>query len=192
MEKTPTGTSVGVTDPYDHVERCDHVTDDGRCRYAFERFESDPTFATAIRDADYHCPVVDSAPVHAAILDRFGLDEDADSECTWADCPRFRSRSVAHACCRCGLEEHRDGIGPDRPLLEKHHLSYAARGRELRHEITVTLCRWCHAKIHNSWARIDDDVNPVPEAIAEREGRRTRELAEGEFKTAAERYQSDH
>ena len=44
MEKTPAGTSVGVDDPYEHVEVCDFVTDDGRCRYAFEYAEQDPEF----------------------------------------------------------------------------------------------------------------------------------------------------
>ena len=56
------------------------------------------------------------------------------------------------------------------------------------HEITVYLCRWCHARVHNSWARITDDVNPDPEALAEREGRRSRELEELAFESAAERY----
>ena len=76
----------------------------------------------------------------------------------------------------------------ERPLLEEHHLSYASEGETLSHEITVYLCRWCHAKVHKSWARIDDDVNPDPEAIAEAEGRRSREQVEAAFETAAERY----
>ncbi len=49
----------------------------------------------------------------------------------------------------------------ERPLLEEHHLSYARDGEQLSHEITVYLCRWCHAKVHNSWARITDDVAPI-------------------------------
>ncbi|MFW5905564.1 MAG: DUF7097 family protein, partial [archaeon] len=63
--------------------------------------------------------------------------------------------------------------------------------RDLGHEITVTLCRWCHAKVHNSWARIDDDVNPDPQAIAALERRRSNELSELGFETAANRYSTD-
>jgi hypothetical protein len=76
----------------------------------------------------------------------------------------------------------------ERPLLEEHHLSYADEGETVGHEITVSLCRWCHAKVHNSWARLDDDVEPDPEALAEKEGRRSRELDETSFETAKERY----
>ena len=76
----------------------------------------------------------------------------------------------------------------DRPLLEEHHLSYREGGSELSHEITVFLCRWCHAKIHQSWARIDDDANPDPEAIAQREQRRSKEVSELDFESAADRY----
>lgn len=102
MERTPTGTPVGVDDPYDHAGRCDH--------------------------------------------------------------------------------------------LEAHHLSYGGRGGdgsgdgdEPSHEITVALCRWCHTKVHKSFARIDDDAAPDVEAIAEREGRRTKELDELGFQTARDR-----
>jgi hypothetical protein len=80
----------------------------------------------------------------------------------------------------------------ERPLLEEHHLSYAADSVEGSgdpdHEITVSLCRWCHAKVHDSWARIDDDVNPDPEAIAKREARQARQQDELSFDTAAERF----
>jgi hypothetical protein len=80
----------------------------------------------------------------------------------------------------------------ERPLLEEHHLSYADGGEgdtDLpAHEITVYLCRWCHAKVHKSWARIDDDVNPDPEAVAEKETRRSRELSEASFESAANRF----
>lgn len=76
----------------------------------------------------------------------------------------------------------------DRPLLEEHHLSYGDDSRlELAHEITVTLCRWCHARVHESWARIDDDVSPDPEALAALEARRSQEQAEFDFETAADR-----
>ena len=87
-----------------------------------------------------------------------------------------------------------------RPLLEEHHLSYgddtstgsddaagASTPDEPAHEITVALCRWCHAKVHNSFARIDDDASPDPEAIAARERRRSKEQQEFGFSTAAER-----
>ncbi len=170
MEKTPTGTSVGVDDPYDHVDVCDFVTDDGRCRYAFEYAEQDPEFARERRADDFACPVAD------------GDDWD------WADCPQFRSRNHDRECLRCGLEERRVAHDDERPLLEEHHLSYAGDGEELRHEITVYLCRWCHAKVHDSWARVTDDVSPDPEALAEAEGRRSKERDELAFESAAERY----
>lgn len=81
----------------------------------------------------------------------------------------------------------------ERPLLEEHHLSYRDGGGEgnLTHEITVYLCRWCHSRVHDSWARIDDDVNPDPEAIAEQEARRAREQSELGFESAAERFDPD-
>ncbi|RRJ31162.1 hypothetical protein EIK79_07975 [Halocatena pleomorpha] len=70
--------------------------------------------------------------------------------------------------------------------------SYADREAEENaqpptHEITVTLCRWCHARVHDSWARVDDAVSPSKAAIAAREARRTCEQAEFEFQSAAER-----
>jgi hypothetical protein len=167
MERTPRGTSVGVDDPYAHVDRCDHLTDDGTCRLAFERPGTDLAFARERAAADYSCPV-------------------AAGEWEWADCPQFRSRSTADECARCGLGERRLAHDDERPLLEAHHLSYADAGSPA-HEITVHLCRWCHAKVHGSWARIDDDVSPDPAAIAAREGRRSRELEEFAFRSAAER-----
>jgi hypothetical protein len=76
----------------------------------------------------------------------------------------------------------------DRPLLEEHHLSYADPSPEgdgaTSHEITVYLCRWCHAKVHDSWARIHDDATPDTAAIAERETRRARQQAETTFDPA--------
>lgn len=173
MEKTPLGTAVGVDDPYDHVERCDHVTDDGKCRYAFDHADTDSRFFRALRDHDYACPVVN----------------EAGPNWEWADCPQFRCTNRSRECVRCGLEEVRMAHDGDRPLLEEHHLSYrAADGDELTHEITVVLCRWCHAKVHDSFARIDDDASPPPEALAERETRRSRELDELGFDSAADRY----
>jgi len=186
MEKTPAGTAVGVDDPYAHVERCDHLTDDGRCRFAVERSGADPGFARERRDDDLRClAAVEGTP-----------DDPA-----WAVCPHFRSRDRADECARCGLEEVRMADSGARPLLEEHHLSYADReGSEspgddgeggdedaLAHEITVYLCRWCHAKVHGSWARVDDDATPDPEAVAAREERRAREHEEFGFETARDR-----
>ncbi|MFD1511786.1 DUF7097 family protein [Halomarina rubra] len=183
MEKTPLGTSVGVDDPYDYVERCDHVTDDGNCRFAFDHADPNSKFFRAMRERDYVCPVVGES----------GPDWE------WADCPHFRCTNRSRECIRCGLNEVRMAHDGDRPLLEEHHLSYRASARasghaaddspgDPTHEITVYLCRWCHAKVHDSFARIDDDASPPPEALAEREGRRSRELDELGFDSAAERY----
>jgi len=199
MEKTPSGTSVGVADPYAHVDRCDHCTDEGRCRFAVEQGDRDPEFANARSRDDFRCPVVGA-------LDEEGLTGPWE----WADCPHFRCRNRDRECERCGLEEHRMAHDDERPLLEEHHLSYAdgaARGaaetraeserdprageEETSHEITVFLCRWCHAKVHDSWASVGDDANPDPEAIAEREGRRSRAQAELGFQSAAERFDVD-
>ncbi|WP_433633861.1 DUF7097 family protein [Halomicrococcus sp. NG-SE-24] len=171
MEKTPSGTSVGVDDPYDHAGLCDHLTDEGKCRYAFEHPEQDLEFARERREDEFRCPAA-----------------DPQGEWDWEDCPHYRCRNRDRECVRCGLEERRMAHSDERPLLEEHHLSYADRGETLGHEITVYLCRWCHAKVHGSWARIDDDANPDPEAIAEKEGRRSREQREAAFESAAERY----
>ena len=181
MEKAPGGTSVGVDDPYDHVDRCDFVTDEGKCRWAREHGHHDPAFANARSAEEFRCPAVS--------VDE--SDEDADWE--WRDCPHFRCRKHTRECVRCGLEERRDAHSNARPLLEEHHLSYAdatgsADDGSPAHEITVFLCRWCHATVHNSWGRIDDDVSPDPEAVAERENRRTKEQSELGFQSAAERY----
>lgn len=169
MKRTPTGTAVGVDDPFAHVDRCDHLTDDGRCRFAIEREHTDPEFADDRRQEEYACPV--------------GTDA-----WSWADCTHFRSRTDSSTCERCGLTERPNAHDADRrPLIEAHHLSYADQGHELSHEITVSLCRWCHASVHQSWARVTDEVSPVPEAIAELERRRGEELEECTFSTAAER-----
>jgi hypothetical protein len=181
MEETPGGTPVGVDDPYEHVDRCDHLTDDGRCRYALRRVAGDrpgdapgadggSEFVRERRADDFACPVV-----------------DPDGDWSWHDCPAFRARSHDRECARCGLEGVRMAHEGSRPLLEEHHLSYAD-GESTSHEITSCLCRWCHAKVHGSWARIDDDAAPDPEAIAAREQRRSRELDELGFESAADRY----
>lgn len=170
--KTPRGTTVGVDDPYEFVDRCDHLTDDGRCRYAVECAHHDEAFAAERRADDLRCPAA-----------------DPHGDWEWADCPHFRSRQRSRECVRCGLAERRVPGEGERPLLEEHHLSYRGEPEaEMTHEITVFLCRWCHSKVHRSWARVDDDASPDPEALAAAEGRRSAELAETEFTTAAERY----
>jgi hypothetical protein len=184
MEKTDAGTSVGVEDPYEYVDRCDHLTDEGRCRFAVEYGDADPQFARQRRREEYQCPVAGD-PEEAG----------ATGPWEWADCPHFRCRNRERECLRCGLAEQRMAHDDDRPLLEEHHLSYADTSTEgtgeASHEITVFLCRWCHAKVHDSWARIDDDVNPDAEAIAERERRRGKQQSEMGFETAAERFEDE-
>lgn len=174
MEETPTGTPVGVDDPYDHAGVCDHLTGDGRCRFALDRAGDDPTFAAARRADDYECLV-------------------ADGDCEWRDCPHYRSTTDGRECVRCGLEEVRIAHETEsRPLLEEHHLSYGGvNGDEPSHEITVALCRWCHTKVHRSFARIDDDASPDSEAFAAREARRTKEQAEFGFQSAADRFEDE-
>lgn len=194
MERTPAGTSVGVDDPYAVAGMCDHLTDDGRCRFALERAGDDPAFARKRRAANYRCHV--------------------GEEGNWHECPKYRWTTHGKRCRRCGLEERRLAGENARPLIEEHHLSYGTSAKTPRdgskasdstetggstetgdggpsHELTVGLCRWCHAKVHTSFARIDDDVSPDPEAIAEREARRGRELEELSFESANERYRSD-
>lgn len=177
MEKTPTGTSVGVDDPYEHATLCDHLTGEGTCRYAFEHPQHDPEFARERRADEFACPVV---------------SDDARPDWDWGDCPHFRATATDRECVRCGLEGKPMQLDDDeRPLLEEHHLSYADAGQEVSHEITVCLCRWCHAKVHDSWARVTDDVNPDPAAIAALEERRSREQRELSFDTARERRSGD-
>jgi ribosomal protein L40E len=186
MERTPDGTPVGVDDPYAVAGVCDHLTDDGRCRFALTRAGDDPEFAADRRADDYGCHV------------------GADGE--WSACPHYRSTTDGRECRRCGLEEVRVAHGEDRPLVEEHHLSYGSvgggetgdgsadgdeAGEAGPHEITVALCRWCHAKVHKSFARIDDDASPDPEAIAQREARNDRQQEELSFGTAAERFDTD-
>ncbi|MFW6436668.1 MAG: DUF7097 family protein [Halococcoides sp.] len=160
---------AGVEDPYAHVERCDHLTGEGRCRLAARASDADPEFTRRLRERDYRCPYGDPA------TDR-----------SWRDCPELTHVDRADTCARCGLGEVRDGLGADRPLLEVHHLVYPD-GDGPDHEIAVTLCRWCHASVHDSWGAIADSVAPAPEAIAERERRVGREQREADFETAAER-----
>lgn len=192
MEKTPRGTGVGVDDPYAHVDVCDHLTSEGTCRYAFEHPQHDPEFARDRREDEFACPVV----------------ADVGPDWDWRDCPHFRSTTEGRECARCGLEERRMAHDTERPLIEEHHLSYAdaaarraaeatdSGGDEtdeenndgLSHEITVALCRWCHSKVHDSWARITDDASPSAEALATAEERRSREQAELGFESASDRF----
>jgi len=201
MERTPTGTPVGVDDPYVHADRCDHLTSDGRCRFALERAgDSVEHSSTSNRrgsagDSEGHSPSgsrpsADDDPAFAADrrADDYACVVAGDAD--WADCPHYRSTTDGRACRRCGLEEVRMAHDDARPLLEEHHLSYGGGdgdGDDPAHEITVALCRWCHAKVHAGWARIDDEVGPDAEAIAAREERRSKEQGEFGFSTAAER-----
>ncbi|MFW6153569.1 MAG: DUF7097 family protein, partial [Halobacteriota archaeon] len=88
MKRTPSGTPVGADDPLEVVERCDWVTGEGRCRFALERAEVDPTFARERREDDYRCPFAE--------------------ERAWDACEHARVRARSRRCARCGLE--------DRPL----------------------------------------------------------------------------
>jgi len=147
MEKTDAGTSVGVENPYEYVDRCDHLTDEGKCRFAVEYGDADPQFARERRREEYQCPVAGD-PEEAG----------ATGSWEWEDCPHFRCRNRERECLRCGLAEQRMAHDDDRPLLEEHHLSYAdtsAEGTgETSHEITVFLCRWCHAYQHTTYIQI--------------------------------------
>ena len=169
MKEAPGGTPVGVDDPYDHVGRCDHLTDDGRCRLALDaaqgRRAAPRAFVDARRREEFACVA-------------------ADAE--FRDCTHYRVTTDGRECARCGLTALplADRATNRRPLVEEHHLSYP--DGETGHEITVGLCRWCHAKVHGSWARVDDDVSPDPGAVATREERRSRVLTEG-FEPASER-----
>lgn len=180
MEETPEGTPVGVDDPYDVAGCCDHLTSDGRCRYALEHAGADPGFSAERRADDYACVVSEESADPT-------VDVDPD-EIDWAECPHYRWTTDAKECIRCGLEEVRMAHESTRPLVEEHHLSYGtADGEEPSHEITVGLCRWCHTKVHRSFARVTDDASPDPEAVAAREQRRGTEMEEFGFQSASER-----
>lgn len=170
MKKTPKGTPVGVDDPYSTIDKCDFITSDGRCRLVNTQKDVDPSFLEQKRTNEFKCHVIDK--------------EDGSA---WEQCEYFQSRQRSKECKRCGLPERRLAHSSDRPLLEEHHLSYAD-DKEMSHEITIFLCRWCHAAIHSSWARIDDEASPTTEALAEAEGRRSKELNELGFETAAKRF----
>lgn len=164
MKRTPRGTPVGVDDPLSIVDRCDWVTQDGRCRLAIERPDAVPRLTSERRADDYRCP-------HVAERD-------------WADCPGFASRDGGRRCVRCGLEARPLAHDAEaRALLEEHHVSYPEIDGI---EITVTLCRWCHAKVHAGDARVDDAAEPDPAAREEVARRRAIEREES-FSTAADR-----
>jgi len=184
MEQTPEGTPVGVDDPYEVAGICDHLTSDGRCRFALDHAGVDPEFADERAADDYACHV--------------GADDD------WPACPHYRWTTTGEECRQCGLEEIRLAHDDSRPLIEEHHLSYGdggnaggnAGGNEgdgdsPSHELTVALCRWCHAKVHQSGARIDDNVDPDPDAVDAREERVAAANAELGFQSARERFDTD-
>ena len=166
MERTPEGTPVGVDDPYTVAGVCDHLTSDGRCRLALRHSSVDSEFAAERAADDYACHVGETDDLRA--------------------CPYYRWTTSDTECARCGLAELRLAHDETRPLLEEHHLSYPD-DHGTSHELTVSLCRWCHAKVHRSFARIDDDASPDPEAIAERETRRAAEQQEFGFQSARKR-----
>jgi NMD protein affecting ribosome stability and mRNA decay len=90
------------------------------------------------------------------------------------------------------LEERLNTHDNSRPLLERHHLSYienrANEEGKMGHEITVMLCRWCHAKVHKSGARINDEAEPDRNALELMEKRKSAEMNETKFESARERY----
>ena len=59
------------------------------------------------------------------------------------------------------------------------------------HEIIVILCRWCHAKVHKSGARINDEVEPDRKALEMMEERKSAEMNETKFESARERHNRD-
>jgi len=166
MALTRAGSPVGVDDPYEIAGVCDHLTGDGRCRLALQHAGVDHEFAAERAADDYACHVGEQRE--------------------WQECRHYRSTTNERNCERCGLEEVRVAHDERRPLLEEHHLSYAD-GEGTSHEITVSLCRWCHAKVHQSFGRVDDDASPDSEAIAERETRRAAENEELGFQSARDR-----
>lgn len=168
MKRTPQGTPVGVDDPMEVVDRCDWVTQSGRCRLVLERPAAHPQLTSEVRADDYRCP--------------FAGDE------TWTACPGFTSRDGGRRCVRCDLEDRPHAHDPDaRSLLEEHHVAYPDTDGT---EVTVSLCRWCHAKVHAGTARVTDDAEPDEAALAELTRRLQAEHAES-FAPASERRDRD-
>ncbi len=176
MKKTPKGTPVGVDDPYIYVDKCDHLTGEGLCRLILENRDVEGSFQVELERGDYVCPVV-------------------EQKWKWENCPYFRYRANQKRCARCGLEERLNAHDNSRPLLERHHLSYAGErvggGEQMDHEIIVILCRWCHAKVHKSGARINDEVEPDRKALEMMEERKSAEMNETKFESARERHNRD-
>lgn len=214
MYTTPDGTPVGVDDPYEHADTCDHLTDDGRCRLALSQNIDNPEFIAERRDDDYACLA------HSYDGGNRTTPAESDSVSSipvsaFRECTQYQSTTDNRACVRCGLENVRIAHDTDtQSLLEEHHLSYGSDTADnsvisdidetsnesieksaqndteakivCNHEITVAVCRWCHSKIHQSFARLDDDASPDPEAFAAREQRRAREKQELGFSPANE------
>ena len=175
MKMTPKGTPVGVEDPYAYVDKCDHLTGEGFCRLALQNSNVEETFQMELEGRRYNCPVVE---------DKWG----------WENCPYFRFRSMENRCSRCGLEEKINAHDSSRPLLERHHLSYrkAAMGKgRVSHEITVMLCRWCHAKVHKLGAIISENAAPDRKALELLWKRKNAEMKETKFESAKERYKNN-
>ena len=173
MKKTPKGTPVGVDDPYLYVSKCDHLTGEGFCRLILENRNVEDSFRIELERNGHVCPVV-------------------EQKWKWENCPYFRYRANEKVCARCGLGERLNTHDNSRPLLERHHLSYienrTKREGKMGHEITVMLCRWCHAKVHKSGARINDEVEPDRNALELMEKRKSAEMNETKFESARERY----
>lgn len=76
---------------------------------------------------------------------------------------------------------------PDGTCRRQTYLEWPDRVIATSHEITVSVCRWSHANVHDLRAR-DYDGSPDLEAIAQRDSRRACQQDELSFETAAERY----
>jgi hypothetical protein len=88
-----------------------------------------------------------------------------------------------------GMSEHseRIGWGGVWPLRSGGGKSVAEPRASIASEREFLVHRKSKLFLHTSWARIDDDANPAAEALAAREGRRSREQDELGFSSAAER-----
>ncbi len=163
-------TYVGVDDPYKYIDSCDYITQRGKCLFSFKNFSEDIEFSKNREFENFMCPVFE---------DRW----------SWSDCPHFKSLNYDDKCRRCGLKEIR--MSDQHPLIEKHHVLYPDKQKGNTHEITLPLCRWCHARIHNSGASIDDKVDPPDEAVEIKEKRLKRQKQETDFSTANKIYNQD-
>lgn len=164
-------TYVGVEDPFGYIDSCDYITQKGRCLFAFKKFGEDIEFSKDRKSEDFICPVFE---------DRWN----------WSDCPHFKSLNYDDQCRRCGLEEIR--ISNEYPLIEQHHILYPDKEKGQTHEITLPLCRWCHARIHNSEASIGDDVDPPRKALEIKEKRLKKQKQETGFSKATKLYEENN